>query len=184
MYSRELSDIVGELLSRVAAQRPSAEKTLQKAMLQAEIKRMIEENKKSGKGQGGENEVEDQGRRGRECHSARDQPRSNSAQPRGVLQERNLSNEHRGEQRRPSSRDGHKGGPGSRAPSPHKEVAKQIAGPSRVPSPRHHGGENQPRSARQEYIPSSARQEYIPHSARQGYQPQPQSARQDYARRR
>lgn len=176
MYSRELADIVGELLSRQASQRPSAEKVLQKPMMQAEIKRMIEENKRKG----GENEVEEHGRRGPD--SARE-PRSNSQPPPCVLQERNQSHEHRGE-RRPSS----KGGPGLRAPSPHKEVAKQIAGPGRLPSPRH---ENQPRSARQEYIPSSVRQEYRPHSARPDYVPhsarheyQPQSARHDNVRRR
>jgi len=168
MYSRELGDIVCELLSRQASQRPSAEKVLQKQMLQAEIKRMIEENKKSEKG--GEND-EEHGRRGRDSNCAKES-RSNSQQPRGVLQERNHSHEHRGE-RRPSS----KGAPTVRAPSPHREVAKQIAGPAhRAPSPRH---DNAPRSARQEYIPSSARQEHRPHSAHREYN-RPQSARQEY----
>lgn len=162
-YSRELADIVGELLSRRACDRPTAEKVLQKPMLQAEIKRMIEENKKPGKG--AENDSEERGRRdgAREQSAQPGSARSNSQQPRGVLQERNHSHDNR--ERRAGSK------PGSRAPSPHKEAAKQILRPSRAPSPARH--ENQPHSARGEYMPHSARNEC-----------QPQSARGEYSRRR
>jgi len=163
IYSRELGDIVGELLSRQAPKRPSAETVLQKPMLQAEIKRMIEENKRSGKG---ENDQEEP-RRGQEARRDSSSREPNTPQPRGVLQERNHSLDHR--ERRAYS----KGAPTSRAPSPHKEVAKQIAGPnSRAPSPRHRDYENRPHSARVDYVPSSARQEYIPHSARGYHHPQ------------
>jgi len=142
-YSRELSDIVSELLARQAHQRPTAEKVLQKKVLQEEIKRMIDEGKKPNV------ENEEQGRR----DSARDHPgsaRSHSqqppGQPRGVLQERNHSQDRR--ERRASSK------PGSRAPSPAKEVAKAILRPSRSPSP---CLPDQPHSARRDYPPNSAR---------------------------
>lgn len=152
-YSRELSEIASELLSRRASDRPSAEKVLKRAMLQKEIQNMIDQNKKPGKG--AENEGEEHGRaRDREQGRARELPRA-------VLGERQPSQDRNGERRAPSK-------PSSRAasPSPHKEVAKQIIRPShppsRAPSPREH--QNRPQSAR--------RGEYIPHSARQNYQPQ------------
>lgn len=144
-YSRELAEIVCELLSRRASDRPSAEKVLQKQIVQAEIKKMLSENKKPCSGS--ENIKEERGR-GREQGA-----RANSNQ-RGVLQERQPSNDHR--DRRVSVKQG------SREPSPHKEAAKQIVGPSRAPSPGRR--ENQPQSAR-EYIPHSARGCQRPHSA-------------------
>jgi NIMA (never in mitosis gene a)-related kinase len=129
-YTRDLGDLVNEMLSRNASQRPTAEKVLQRPMLQGEIKKMIAENHKPGK-DGSENEERGRGRE-RDNARAHSQPpsqppnsaRGNYQQPRTPLQERNHSRE-----RAPSSK------PGSRAPSPHKEVAKQIIAPSRAPSP-------------------------------------------------
>jgi len=151
-FSRELSDLVGELLLRMPNQRPTAEKVLQKTMMQAEIKRMIEENKKPSKN--GENE--DNGR----LHSARERPSSarshsqqpRSDQPRGILQERNHSHDHC--ERRSSSKPAHASPRGGRAASPRHEAAKQILRPSRGPSP----SQQRPSSARREYQPLSARE--------------------------
>jgi len=172
-YSRELADTVGEMLSRRASERPSAEKLLQKSFMQAEIKKMISENKKHSKS--GENEAEERGRR----EQSRDPGavRQPSNQARGVLQERNQGhgNDQRGRQVQ------NKPGSASREPSPHKEVAKQIVGPHRAPSPSRR--ENQPHSARpysarehQPHQPHSAR-EYIPGAARHVCRPHSAQAR-------
>jgi len=142
-YSRELSDIVYELFARQACQRPTAEKVLQKKMLQQEIQRMIDENKKPNA------ENEEKARRDSvpDCAGpVRSHSHQPPGQPRGVLQERNHVQDHR--ERRASSK------PGSRAPSPAKEVAKAILRPSRAPSPCR---PDQPNSARRDYPPSSAR---------------------------
>jgi len=165
-YSRELMEIVNVLLSKRANDRPSAEKVLQKPMIQAEIKKMIDQNKKpeqGGENRGGENIAEDP--RGRP-EKVREHGNNNQP-PRGVLQERNPSNppSRDPQERRPSSnkqRDPH-----SRAPSPAKEAAKQIIAPnkapSRDPSPR------QPQSAREYQQPSARHHHQQPQSARQGY---------------
>lgn len=142
-YSRELAEIVVELLSRRASERPAAEKVLQKPMLQAEIKKMLDENKRP---KVAEHE-EERGRREHPREHGAGSARSNSQPPRAVLQERNHSREPR--ERRASSK------PASRAPSPHKEVARHMLRPQRAPSP---GCENQPHSARNQ--PQSARQQY------------------------
>lgn len=159
-YSPQLMEIVNVLLSKRANDRPSAEKVLQKPMIQAEIKKMIDQNKKpeqGGENRGGENIAEDPRGRPEKVreHGNHNQP------PRGVLQEHN----HNPQERRPSSnkqRDPH-----SRAPSPAKEAAKQIIAqnkaPSRDPSPR------QPQSAREYQHPSARHHHQQPQSARQGY---------------
>jgi NIMA (never in mitosis gene a)-related kinase 1/4/5 len=46
MYSKELSDIGAELLTREASRRPTASTILQRPMVQAEIKRMLSANRK------------------------------------------------------------------------------------------------------------------------------------------
>jgi len=165
-YSRELSDIVSELLSRQASQRPSAEKVLQKKMMQAEIKSMINENKKPDKKEiveHSENNAEENGRRGRDPGPARPQ------HPREVLQEHNQNPDAR--ERRDSSK------PRSRVPSasPQREAAKQILRPSRAPSP----ADQQPHSARGGYNRNAARQDprQQPNSARPDHHRQPYSAR-------
>jgi len=163
-YSRELADIVVELLSRQASQRPSAEKVLQKPMLQVEIKKMLEEGKKPGK-DNIENNAEEHVRRGND--PARDHGAARQHQQRNALQDHNQNPEARDRDRRDP------GKPRSRAPSPHREVAKQILRPSRAPSP----------AEQQGLHPQAAHQDHRrPHSARQGYDRhshhrQPNSAR-------
>jgi len=173
-YSRELGDIVTEMLSRQASHRPSAEKVLQKKLLQAQIKIMIDESKKEKPGKEQENNGEEN--RGREpAASPPGRPssaRHHQPQSRNALGEHNQNHEAR-ERRDPSK-------PRSRAPSPHKEAGKQIMRPSRAPSP----AEQQPHSARHGgYIPNAPRHDgQQPHSARHaydrnGYHRQPNSAR-------
>lgn len=178
-YSRELGDIVSEMLSRQASHRPSAEKVLQKKLLQAQIKIMIDESKKEKSGkdrpENCENNGEEHAHRGRDPSREHGRPssaRNHQPQGRNALQEHNQNHEVR-ERRDPSK-------PRSRAPSPHREAGKQILRPSRAPSP----AEQQPHSARQGgYIPNAPRHDgQQPHSARHaydrhGYQRQPHSAR-------
>lgn len=127
MYSRELSDIAADLLAREANRRPCAAAILQRPLLQAEIKKMLAENhgrdSASARGSGSE-EMMDQRGSDRDRGSAR----GNSKDPRPLGDH----NPRTPQNRRASSK------PSSRAPSPHKEAAKQMMQqqrPSRAPSP-------------------------------------------------
>lgn len=168
-YSRDLCVIVMELLSREACRRPSAEKVIQKPLIQSEIKIMIAEDKRPS-AKANENNMEDRRPSTKENgmddrrDSARERgsSRSNSQQARPVLQEYNHNP--REMPRRSASKSS-----GSRAPSPHREVAKQLLRQDVPNSARH--------SPSYEFPPQSARHEYRPNSAR------PQSARPDHRRR-
>lgn len=173
-YSKELGAICGELLSRKACDRPPVEKVLQRPLLQGEIKKMIDENKKTGHGGDDERGRPDSARpRSSSQHQDLARPRSGSqhqqdscrprsgSHHRGVLQERNHSNDPH--DRRPSSNK-----PGAREPSPHREAAKHILRHGRAPSPGPASQENRPQSAR--YLPLGMNRE------------QPRTPRRDFGR--
>lgn len=160
MYSRELGDIVSALLCRNAAQRPSAPQVLQMKMIQAEMSKMLAENKKPDQENRENQHHAEDPRRGREGSKEQAAPVPNQRPRSAPLRERN----HRdgSENRNPSK-------PSSRAPSrdpsPHRKVADQILRP-RAPSADH--GHHQPNSARdyQHHHHPQAVRHNQPHSGR------------------
>lgn len=125
MYSRELGDLGSELLARDAHRRPTASLILQRPTIQAEIKRMLAENRK----QNDAGAAQDKEQRGVPSPLPAREPakglvEGNSVRPLG---------EH-------NARDGGKRVPISakpipRTPSPHQGVAIEVIRPSRAPSP-------------------------------------------------
>eukprot|EP00931_Biecheleriopsis_adriatica_P116158 TRINITY_DN91838_c0_g1_i1.p1 TRINITY_DN91838_c0_g1~~TRINITY_DN91838_c0_g1_i1.p1 ORF type:complete len:384 (-),score=73.67 TRINITY_DN91838_c0_g1_i1:100-1251(-) len=131
MYSRELAEIAAELLTRDASKRPTCGNVLQKPIMQAEIKRMLAENKKDTDIVGQEDTRPPQSARGElpHPHSAREHSRDgrDRRQPLGDHNPR-IDSRHRA----PSSgKQPHS----ARAPSPHKGAAHEVLRPSRAPSP-------------------------------------------------
>jgi len=138
-YSRELGELGADLLNRDASRRPTASAILQRPIVQAEIKKMLAENRKDPSPENAG--VEATPRRSRsECR--RDEGRQGSGgTPTRVGKDREGSvhgnrarplGEHN--QREPS-RQGAAGKATPRAPSPHKGAAMEVLRPSRAPSP-------------------------------------------------
>jgi len=123
-YSRDVDAVIGEMLSRDPLKRPSAEALLQRDFIQREIKQMLAEQKASKAHQENHRERSPSHRDAGHCHGER-----------APLQEHN--------QRCPSPSGAARAAraapakPGSRAPSPHKDAAREVLRPSRAPSPSH-----------------------------------------------
>jgi serine/threonine protein kinase len=127
-YSRELSEIGLEMLSREAHRRPSAAMMLKKPILRAEIERMLAESRdrKFIRQRSIESAREDR-RDSRDPGSARNGSQTPQRRPLGDHNPRSLP-------QTPQQRAGSKKRD-SRAPSPTQEAAKQMLRPSRAPSP-------------------------------------------------
>jgi NIMA (never in mitosis gene a)-related kinase len=118
-YSRELSEIGLEMLSREAHRRPSAAMMLKKPIVRAEIERMLSESR--------DRKFKEDRRDSREPSSARHGSQTPQRRPLGDHNPRSLP-------QTPQQRAGSKKRD-SRAPSPTQEAAKQMLRPSRAPSP-------------------------------------------------
>eukprot|EP00933_Yihiella_yeosuensis_P040427 TRINITY_DN34722_c0_g1_i1.p1 TRINITY_DN34722_c0_g1~~TRINITY_DN34722_c0_g1_i1.p1 ORF type:complete len:385 (+),score=79.58 TRINITY_DN34722_c0_g1_i1:102-1256(+) len=139
-YSKELIEIGSDLLTRDAKQRPSAGVVLQRPLIQAEIKRMLKENKKDtddlGMGEDGciHSARAPSSARGETPRSARDGSRGRDSGREASRDGPRPLGEHNSRGRAPSLSKQ----PSARAPSPHKGAAMEVlnsARPSRAASP-------------------------------------------------
>lgn len=144
-YSRELSDLCNDMLTRDARRRPLAAAILQRSMLQKEIKVMLGEQQSGGDDQEKDRRHDrapsargDRENAGHGKHDGKDERgRGRAPRPLGDNNARGPSPQPG--QRVPSSARGPSQGPSrghSRDPSPHKGAAKEVLRPSRAPSPR------------------------------------------------
>lgn len=137
-YSREVGDVIAEMLSKDARERPSAAALLQRSFVQHTIKKMLGENQKDGKRHGDDDRSARRapskhadGKHGDGPHSHRDRDCEHGEGPRPLQ-------EHNPRCARPSTARGGQRAenkPSSRAPSPHKGAAKEVLRPIRAPSP-------------------------------------------------